>query len=185
MTTEVFQDCELEMKEGVAFFQSELLKVRTGRASVALLDGVMVDYYGTPTPLKQLANLAVADSTLLTAQPYDVTQIDAIERAIQLSDLGLNPGNDGKLIRIPVPMLTEERRQGLVKIAHEISEKAKNRIRQIRRESNEKVKGLEKDKEISEDDAHRGLDRVQKLHDHYVEQINSTLKAKEEAILQL
>lgn len=185
MTAEVFQDCELEMKEGVDFFQAELLQVRTGRASTALLDGVMVDYYGTLTPLNQLANLAVADSTLLTAQPYDVTQIAAIERAIQVSDLGLNPGNDGKLIRIPVPTLTEDRRQGLVKVAHEISEKAKNRVRQVRRECNEKLKGLEKSKEISEDEEHRGLDRVQKLHDHYIEQINSTLKAKEEAILQL
>lgn len=182
---EVFQQGEHDMKEGLDFFESELRQVRTGRASTALLDGVMVDYYGTPTPLNQLANVAVSDATLLTAQPYDVSQIAAIERAIQVSDLGLNPSNDGKLIRIPVPMLTEERRKDLVRLAHEISEKARNRVRQARREANDTLKDLEKEKEISEDDEHRGLDRVQKLHDHYIEQINATLKAKEEAILQL
>ena len=182
---EVFQQCETDMKEGLDFFQNELRQVRTGRASTALLDGVMVDYYGTPTALNQLANLAVADSTLLTAQPYDVSQIAAIERAIQTSDLGLNPSNDGRLIRIPVPMLTEDRRKELVKLAHEMAEKARNRIRQARREANDELKKLEKDKEISEDDEHRGLDRVQKLHDHYIEQVGETLAAKEADILQL
>ncbi len=182
---EVFQEHELEMKEGVDFFQNELRAVRTGRASTALLEGVTVDYYGTPTPLKQLANLAVADSTLLTAQPYDLTQIPAIERAIQMSDLGLNPSNDGRLIRIPVPMLTEDRRKELVKLAHEFAERARNRVRQARREGNDDLKGLEKEKEISEDDERRGFERMQKLHDHYIERINETLAAKEADILQL
>ena len=182
---EVFQTAEQEMLDGVHFFEKELRQVRTGRASTALLEGVMVDYYGTPTPINQLANLAVADPTLLTAQPYDVSQIAAIERAIQVSDLGLNPSNDGKLIRIPVPSLTEERRKELVKLAHEMAEKARNRIRQSRREANDLLKAMEKDKEISEDDERRGHERVQKLHDHYIEQIASTLKAKEEDILQV
>ncbi len=182
---EIFQTAEVEMKEGLSFFQHELRQVRTGRASTALLEGVMVDYYGSPTPLNQLANLSVADSTLLTAQPYDVSQIGAIERAIQISDLGLNPSNDGKLIRIPVPTLTEERRKELVKLTHDMAEKARNRIRQSRREANDGLKRLEKEKEISQDDEHRGMDRVQKLHDHYIEQVAEVLKAKEEDILVL
>ncbi|RMH15698.1 MAG: ribosome recycling factor [Acidobacteria bacterium] len=180
---EVFLDIELKMKEAVDHFHSQLKQIRTGRASLSILDGVTVDYFGTPTPLNQLANLSVADATLIVAQPWDPTQIPAIEKAILSADLGLNPSNDGKIIRIPIPSLTEERRKELVKKAHELAEQSRNRIRGIRREGNDRIKKMERDKEISQDEEHRGHEEVQKLHDHYIEQINRALETKEKDIL--
>lgn len=182
---ELFRQVELKMKGAVDHLHDELKKLRTGRASIALLDGVMVDYYGTPTPLNQVANLSVADANLIVAQPWDSSTIPAIERAIIKANLGLNPSSDGKLVRIPVPPLTEERRREMVKKAHEQAEAARTVVRQVRREGNEQLKTQEKAKEISQDDERRGLDEVQKLHDHYIAQINETLQHKEADILKV
>jgi len=181
---EVFRQAEIEMKHAVDHFHQELKHLRTGRASLSLLDGVLVDYYGTPTPLNQLANLSVADASLIVAQPWDPTQIAAIERAILKSDLGLNPSNDGRLVRIPVPPLTEERRRELVKRAHDMAEFARNAVRHARREGNERLKAKEKDKEIGQDDERRGHDEIQRLHDHYIAEVNSALETKEKQILE-
>jgi ribosome recycling factor len=182
---EVFREVEQHMKHGVDHFHHELKHLRTGRASLALLEGITVDYYGSPVPLNQVANLSVADATLIVAQPYDPSQSGAIERAIMKSDLGLNPSSDGKVIRIPVPSLTEERRREIVKKAHDLAEHARNAVRQARREGNDKLKKMEKDKAISQDDERRGLDDVQKLHDRYIGEIGSALEKKEAQILEV
>ena len=182
---EVFSEVETHMKHALDHFHHELKHLRTGRASLALLDGVMAEYYGTPTPINQLATLSVADASMIVAQPYDPTQIATIERAIRKSDLGLNPSSDGKVLRIPVPSLTEERRKEIVKKAHDLAEHARNGVRQARREGNDKLKKMEKDKAISQDDERRGLDEVQKLHDHYIAEINGGLQKKEQQILEV
>jgi ribosome recycling factor len=182
---EVFKEVESHMKHAVDHLHNELKHLRTGRASLALLDGVTVDYYGSPVPLNQVANLSVADATLIVAQPYDPSQISAIERAIMKADLGLNPSSDGKTIRIPVPSLTEERRKEIVKKAHDLAEHARNAVRQARREGNERLKKKEKDKEISQDDERRGLDEVQKLHDRFISEIGTALQKKEQQILEV
>jgi ribosome recycling factor len=173
------------MKHAVDHFHNELKHLRTGRASLTLLDGVTVDYYGTPTPLNQLANLSVADAGMIVVQPYDPSQIAAIEKAILRADLGLNPANDGRLVRVPVPPLTEERRREIVKKAHDAAEHARNGVRQARREGNDKLKKKERDKEIGQDEERRGFDEIQKLHDHYIGEINSALERKEEQILEV
>jgi len=180
---ELYREIELKMKHGVEHLHKELRTLRTGRASLAVLDGVMVDYYGTPTPLNQLTNLSVAEANLIVAQPYDSSQIAAIERAIMQADLGLNPTNDGKLIRIPVPPLTEERRREIVRRAHDMAENCRNTVRQARREGNDLLKKMEKDKDISQDDEKRGHDEMQKLHDHYIKEVNEALETKEEQIM--
>lgn len=180
---ELFRQVELKMKETVDAFQHELRQLRTGRASLAILDGVTVEYFGNPTPLNQMANMAVADATLITMQPWDASQIAAIEKAILKANLGLTPSNDGKIIRLPIPPLTEERRKELVRKAHDMAESRRNSIRQARREGNDELKKLEKDKEISQDDEHRGQSEVQKLHDHYIGAINTSLEAKEKDLL--
>jgi ribosome recycling factor len=182
---EVFREVESHMKHALEHFHTDLKHLRTGRASLSLLEGLTVDYYGSPVPLNQVANLSVADATMIVAQPYDPSQSSAIERAIMKSDLGLNPSSDGKIIRIPVPPLTEERRKEIVKKAHDLSEHARNAIRQARREGNDKLKKMEKDKAIGQDDERRGLDEVQKLHDHYIAEVNSTLHKKEQQIMEV
>lgn len=182
---DLFLEVELNMKRGVDHFHTELKQLRTGRASLTMLEGITVDYYGTPTPLNQLANLAVSDASLIVAQPYDSSQISAMEKAIMRSDLGLNPSNDGKVIRIPVPPLTEERRREFVKKAHDLAEHARNAVRQARREGNDKLKQKERDKEISQDDEHRGHEEIQRLHDHYIGEVNGSLAKKEEQILEV
>jgi ribosome recycling factor len=182
---EVFRETELEMKRVVDHFHEELKHLRTGRASLTMLDGITVDYYGSPTPLNQLANLSVPEASLIIAQPYDPTQIAAIEKSIRSSDLGLNPSNDGKLIRIPVPPLTEERRREFVKKAHDQAEHARNGVRQARRDGNDRLKKLEKDKAISQDDEHRGHEEVQRLHDHYIGEVNRSLQSKEAQIMEV
>jgi ribosome recycling factor len=182
---ELFLEIEIAMKHGVDHFHTELKHLRTGRASLALLDGVTADYYGNPTPLNQLANLSVADAGLIVIQPYDPTQIAAIEKAIQRADLGLNPSNDGRLVRVPVPPLTEERRREIVKKAHDLAEGARNVVRQARRDGNDRIKQKERDKEIGQDEEHRGHEEIQKLHDHYIAEINPALERKEEQILEV
>lgn len=182
---ELFREVELQMKHALDHFHQELKHLRTGRASLALLENVTVDYYGSQVPINQVANLSVPDATLIVAQPYDPSQITAIERAIRKSDLGLNPSSDGKLVRIPVPSLTEERRREIVKKAHDLAEHARNGVRQARREGNDRLKKKEKDREISQDDERRGLDEVQKLHDHYIAEVASALSKKEQQILEV
>jgi ribosome recycling factor len=181
----VFAEVERHMKAALDHLHQELKHLRTGRASLALLDGITVDYYGTPTPLNQLANLSVPDATMIVVQPYDPSQIGAIERAIRKSEAGLNPSNDGKLIRVPVPTLTEERRREIVKRAHDLAEHARNGVRQARREGNDKLKKMERDHELSQDDERRGLDEVQKLHDHYIAEVNGALQKKEQQIMEV
>jgi ribosome recycling factor len=180
---ELFRECEVKMKHAVDHFHHELKQLRTGRASTSILDGVMVEYYGTPTPLSGLANVTIADATMLVAQPYDPTQIASIEKAIRQANLGLNPSNDGKIVRIPVPPLTEDRRKELVKRAHDMAEHARTAVRAARRDGNEQIKAMEKDKTIGQDDERRGHDEVQRLHDHYIADIHKSLEHKEKDIL--
>jgi ribosome recycling factor len=182
---ELLREIEQRMKQAVDHLHQELRQLRTGRASIGILDGVTVDYYGTPTPLNQVANLTVADATLITAQPWDPSTIPAIEKAILQANLGLNPSNDGKIIRIPIPQLTEERRKEMVRRGHDMAESSRNAIRQARREGNEALKKMEKNKEIGEDDERRGEAEVQKLHDHYIGEVNKALEHKEKDILEL
>jgi ribosome recycling factor len=171
------------MEKALADLQHALASIRTGRASVAIFDHVRVDYYGTPTPLNQLANLHVPEPSLITIQPWDVSQIGAIEKAILASELGLNPANDGKIIRVPIPPLTEERRKELAKKLQHVAEEHRVSLRNIRRDANEQLKKLLKDKAISEDEERRALEEVQKMTDSYVAKIDATAKAKEKEIL--
>jgi ribosome recycling factor len=159
--------------------------IRTGRASLGILDHIRVDYYGTPTPLNQVANLHVPEPSLITIQPWDISQIGPIERAIRISDLGLNPSNDGKIIRLPIPPLTEERRKELVKKLHAAAEHHRVSVRNIRRDGNENVKKLLKDKTITEDDEKRAHDETQKLTDLYMGKIDTAAKGKEKDILEI
>lgn len=182
---EIEKDVERRMNGALDALQGEFRTLRTGRANVSLLDGVLVDYYGTPTPLNQVANLSVPEPTLIVAQPWDKSMIAPVEKAIRNADLGLNPANDGKVIRIPIPPLTEDRRRELVKKAHVMAEESRTAVRQVRRDGNEKLKKLQKDKVISEDEEKRALDEVQKLTDRHIEQINDALKHKEDDIMKV
>lgn len=166
-------------------FQHEMAGIRTGRASVAIFDNLKMDYYGTPTPINQLANLHVPEATLITIQPWDVSQIGAIEKAIRSSDLGLNPANDGKIVRVPIPALTEERRKEIVKRLHHVAEEHRVAARNIRRDANEHLKKLLKDKLISEDEERRALDDVQKMTDGHIQKIDQMSKVKEKEILDI
>ena len=159
--------------------------IRTGRASVSIFDTLRADYYGTPTPLNQLANLHVPEPSLITIQPWDISQIGSIEKAIRTSDLGLNPANDGKIIRVPIPPLTEERRKEIVKRLHHIAEEHRVALRNIRRDANEHIKKLLKDKAISEDEDRRAHDDVQKMTDAHIQKIDAASKAKEKEILEI
>lgn len=173
------------MEKVVADLIHAMSGIRTGRASVNLLDGIRVDYYGTPTPLNQVANLHVPEANLLTIQPWDSSTIGAIEKAIRGSDLGLNPMNDGKVVRVPIPPLTQERRKDLVKHLHTVAEDHRVAIRNIRRDVNEQLKKMLKDKSISEDDERRALDEVQKLTDTEMKKLEDAAKSKEKEILEL
>lgn len=184
MLNEVHSSSRKRMEAAIETFRHELASVRTGRASFAVLDSVRVDYYGTPTPLNQVANLAVPEGNLITVSPWDPGQIGAIERAILKANLGLTPSSDGKLIRVPVPPLTEDRRKELARKVHGIGEEAKTVIRNLRREANEQVKALEKDKKISQDDEKKGLKSVQDLTDEFIAKVESLVKAKEKEILE-
>ena len=173
------------MDKAMEVLRDELKTLRTGRASLGILDAVRVDYYGNPTPLNQVANLSVPEPTLIVIQPWDPTAISAIEHAIQKANLGLNPRNDGKAIKLPVPSPTQERRKELVKVAHEYAERARTAVRNVRRDGNDALKKLAKDHKISEDDMHRGLDEVQKLTDDHIKHIGEILAAKEKEILEV
>jgi ribosome recycling factor len=173
------------MEKAVSDLQHAMSTIRTGRASVSLLDHIRVDYYGTPTPLNQLANLHVPEPTLITLQPWDISQMGAIEKAIRASDLGLNPANDGKIIRIPLPALTEERRKELVKHLHTVAEDHRVAIRNVRRDGNESVKKLFKDKKITEDEDRRGHDEIQKMTDAYMGKLDQAAKSKEKEVMEI
>jgi ribosome recycling factor len=176
-------DAKQRMDGAQETVRRELATMRTGRASVALLDGIRVEYYGNPTPLNQVANLSAPDPTLITVQPWDPAMVGVIEKAIRTSDLDLNPQNDGKLIRVPVPQLTEERRKTLVKHAHKLAEDGRVAIRNVRRDANERLKKLLKEHELGEDDEKHAIAEVQKLTDQHIEKINEALKKKEAEIL--
>lgn len=173
------------MQKTVEDLTRELLSIRTGRASVHLLDNMVVDYYGTPTPINQLATLHVPDPTMITVQPWDVSQIGAIERSLRASSLGINPSNDGKIIRIPIPPLTEERRLELAKYVGKVAEDHRTAIRNIRRDANDQFKKSLKDKEISEDQEHRALQETQRITDEFISEIDALSNKKEQEILEV
>jgi ribosome recycling factor len=182
---EVENHAKARMDKVLGDLQHEMASIRTGRASIGLLDSVRVDYYGTPTPLNQVATLHVPEPSLITVQPWDVSQIGAIEKAIRSADLGLNPNNDGKLIRVPIPPLTEERRKEIVKKLHVVAEDHRVAARNVRRDANDALKKLLKDKLISEDEDKRAHDEVQKLTDGHIAKLDQAAKAKEKEILEL
>lgn len=180
---DVIKEARPRMETVIEDVRRKLSTVRTGRAAVSLLDNVLVEYYGTPTPLNQMASVHVPEPQMLTVQPWDQTQLGSIEKAIRAADLGLNPSNDGKLIRIPIPALTEERRKQLAKQVHEIAEEHRTAIRNIRRDSNDRLKKMLKDKTISEDNERDGLEEIQKLTNTYIGKIDELMKTKETEIL--
>jgi ribosome recycling factor len=173
------------MEKAIEDLQHAMATIRTGRASVHLLDNVRVDYYGTPTPVNQVANLHVPEPGMITISPWDASQIAPIEKAIRAADLGVNPSNDGKMIRIPIPPLNEERRKELVKKLHVVAEDHRVAVRNIRRDSNDHVKKLSKDKKITEDDDRRAHDEMQKLTDSYMQKLDQAAKSKEKEILEI
>lgn len=185
MVEDVYQEIERKMSQSLASLRKDLSRIRTGRASLALLEGVTVDYYGTPTPLSQLATLAVPESRLITIQPWEKSQIGLIEKALQRSDLGLTPVNDGKLIRLGIPPLTADRRKDLVKRVKKMGEEAKVALRNVRREGNDTLKDMEKSKQIAEDVLRRGQEQMQKVTDRFMAQADEILSAKEHEILEV
>ncbi len=179
----LFVEVNKRMHVALEHVKHELAGVRTGRASTALLDHVHVEAYGTKMPLNQVAGLSIPEPTLIVAQPFDPTLIGAVERAIRVSDLGLNPSNDGKVIRIPIPSLTEERRKELSRLVHKLAEEGRNTVRGVRRDANDRLKKLLKDSKISEDDERKGLDEVQKITDQHVKLIDDAQKKKDADLL--
>ncbi|PYS34315.1 MAG: ribosome recycling factor [Acidobacteria bacterium] len=180
---DVIKETKPRMEAAIEDVRRKLATVRTGRASVSLLDTVIVDYYGTATPLNQMASVHAPEPQMLTVQPWDPTQLGNVEKAIRAADLGLNPSNDGKLVRIPIPPLTEERRKQLARQVHDIAEEHRTAIRNIRRDENDKLKKMLKDKTISEDAERAGLEDIQKLTDTYISKIDELSKSKEHEIL--
>jgi ribosome recycling factor len=185
MMKETLAQARTRMGKALEDFRVELAGVRTGRASTALLEHIKVEYYGTPTPLNQVATLGVPEPSLLTVQPWDASLLSALEKVIRSSDLGLNPVNDGKILRVPIPPLTEERRKELVKHLHKVLENHRTAVRNIRRDSNEELKKLLRDKKISEDEEKRSLDEVQKLTDEYIAKLDALGTAKEKEISEM
>lgn len=185
MLNEVFKDANDRMEKTISNLEKEMVRVRTGRASVSLLDGVKVDYYGTLTPLNQMASIAVPESRLITIQPWDVSAIKEVEKGILKANLGLTPSSDGKIVRISIPPLTEERRKEIAKNAHQTCEDSKVAVRNIRRDANDTLKTLQKDGEISEDDNFKGQKQIQDMTDQYVARIDKIYSGKEKEILEV
>lgn len=185
MVKDILNDAEERMKKTIEHLKQDLASLRAGRANPAMLDKVMVNYYGTPTPINQLANITVPEARLLVVQPWDKSSIPEIEKAIMKSDLGVNPTNDGNVIRIAIPQLTEERRKDLVKVAKKRTEDAKVAVRNIRREANDMIKASEKDKVISEDESKKAVDDIQKITDKYIKDIDLIYQAKEKDIMEV
>lgn len=184
MIDATYDETKDRMDKTIAALKNDLTRVRTGRASLSLLDGIRVDYYGTQTPLNQVASLSIPESRLITIQPWDASIIKEVEKEILKSDLGLTPSSDGKLIRIAIPPLTEERRKELVKVVNKMCEDHKITVRNIRRDANEKFKGMKKDTQISEDDAYKAQGEIQKITDDYIRKIDDIYKEKEQEILE-
>ena len=184
MIESIYEETRDKMEKSVNSLERELTKVRTGRASLSLFDGIKADFYGTQTPLNQMASLSVPESRLITIQPGDVSVIKEIEKAILKSNLGLTPSNDGKIIRISIPPLTEERRKDIVKVVKKMIEDYKIGVRNIRRDSNEMLKVFKKDGDISEDDAKKGQNEVQKITDEFINKIDDIYKEKEKEIIE-
>ena len=185
MIDEIFQKTEVKMKTAIESFRNELNKIRTGKASAAILDGIKVNYYGSIVPLNQAANVSVPEARLITIQPWDKSMISEIEKTIQKSDLGLTPMSDGHIIRLPIPSLTEERRLELVKQTKRLGEEIKISIRNSRRDANDEIKKAEKDSDVSEDDSHRGQKKIQELTDKFVNVVDDILKNKEKEIMEI
>ena len=185
MVDEVLEACKDGMEKSLANLGRELSKIRTGRASPAILEGIKVDYYGTPTPINQMATVSVPENRMIVISPWEQAKCNDIARAIQTADLGINPQNDGKVVRLIFPPLTEQRRKDLAKQVKKIGEDHKIVIRKERRDANEMLKEMEKDKDISEDDMHKGADRVQKIHDDYIKKIDETVLNKEKEIMEI
>jgi ribosome recycling factor len=185
MIKDVLQDTENHMKGAIEATKKEFQAVRTGRANPNLLDRVVVEYYGTPTPLNQVASISSPEPRTLLIQPWDKSSLSAIEKAIQKADLGLNPVNDGTVVRLPIPQLTEERRKELVKVVKKEAEDKRIIIRNLRRDANEKMKALEKAEHVSEDESKKGLDDIQKLTDKYIAEIDKLLEQKEKEIMEV
>ena len=184
MIDDLYKELQDKMEKSLKTLAWDFSRIRTGRASPALLEGIKVDYYGVPTPLNQLATISVSESRLITVQPWDINSLSEVERAILKSELGLTPANNGKVIRIPIPPLTEERRKELIKVIKKMAEEYKVSLRSARREVNETLKRLKKDKEISEDDFYRSQDEVQRITDQYIEKVDHIYKGKEKEILE-
>jgi ribosome recycling factor len=184
MIDSIYEETRESMEKSVDALKRDLKRLRTGRASLSILDGIKVDYYGTMTPLNQMATLAVPESRLITIQPWDISVIKNIEKALLKSDLGLTPSNDGKIIRIAIPPLTEERRKELVKVVHKMCEDYKISLRNIRRDSNDLLKSMKKDGEISEDDLYKAQDQIQKITDEQIKLIDVCFQDKEKEILE-
>ena len=185
MDDKTYTESVAKMEKTLSSLKTDLNKIRTGRASLALFDDIRMDYYGTPTPLNQMATLSVPEPRLITIQPWDLSVIGEMEKAILKSELGVTPASDGKIIRINIPRLTEERRKELVKVVRKMAEGAKVAIRNIRREANDQLKGLEKNKKISQDQLHQWMDKVQKSTDQSIEKVDGVLTAKEKEILEI
>ncbi|WP_390901532.1 MULTISPECIES: ribosome recycling factor [Silvimonas] len=183
MIAELKKETETRMNKTLETLKTDLMKVRTGRAHTGLLDHIQVDYYGSPVPVNQVANVSLADARTISVQPYEKTMISKVEKAIRDSDLGLNPATNGDQIRVPMPMLTEERRRDLIKVVRTEAEGARVSTRNIRRDANNDLKNLLKDKEISEDEERRGQDEVQKLTDKFIAEIDKALAEKEKELL--
>jgi len=179
----LFKNCERKMKNSLDHLRQEISKLRTGSANGAILEGIKIDYYGNPTPLNQVATLGVPDSQTITIQPYDVSILKDLEKTILASDLGLTPNNDGKIIRLNIPPLTGERRQQLVKIVKKYAEEGKVAIRNVRRDFNDKLKTMEKNHEVSEDDGKKGLEKLQKITDQCIKEAEKLTETKEKEIL--
>ncbi len=179
----VYAESKKRMDVAIEHLRHELQSVRTGRASIGILEAVQVDAYGTRMPINQVATLSVPEPTMIVATPFDPSLMGAVEKAIRASDLGLNPANDGKVVRIPVPPLTEERRKELSRHVHKLSEETRNAVRVVRREANERLKKLLKDKKISEDDERKGLDEVQKMTDQHIGMVDDLQKKKDADLL--
>ncbi|MBI4444897.1 MAG: ribosome recycling factor [Acidobacteria bacterium] len=182
---DILAESRRRMEKTIGDLGGELAAIRTGRASVHLLDHVTVNYYGTPTPINQVATLHVPEPTMITVQPWDISQIHHIEKALLASDLGITPSNDGRVIRIPIPSLTQERRQALARHLGKVAEEHRTAIRQIRRDSNEKLKKMLKEKQISEDDEFRGVEEIQHLTNDYIQKIDALARQKEKEILEV
>lgn len=185
MKETIFQKFKDEMEKTIVSLSKSFSRVRTGRASVALLDGIKVDYYGAATPLNQVANISIPENRLILIVPWDASVIGAIEKAIQKSDLGLTPSNDGKVVRLSIPQLTEERRKELVKVVKKMAEEGKVKLRNARRDANEELKNIKKNNKMAEDELFTAQDEVQKLTDQYIEKTDKVLAAKEKEIMEI